>query len=70
MEAERKELEGLVMERLKEVDALKLSGRFAFIRKFGYMYLDRQNIAECLRGILEPRGYRMVRCIEEGYRPR
>ena len=69
MEAEKKQLEELIMDRLRKINALKLNARFGYIRKFGYMPLERQDIAEHLRDIMEPRGYRMIRCVEEGYLP-
>ena len=69
MDSEKTEIERLVMAKLKEINALKLKAKFQYIRKFGYMYLERQDIAQRLRAILEPRGYRMVKCVDEGYYP-
>ena len=69
MEAEKKQLEELIMDRLRKINALKLNARFGYIRKFGSMHLECQDIAEHLRDIMEPRGYRMIRCVEEGYLP-
>ena len=69
-EAEQKELEEEILDRLHAMDAMTMKAKFDVIRKFGYAGINSMDeVIDMLEEVLQRRGYELVPCVKGRYGP-